>query len=199
MNNIDINVYVLKYLNSIYVEGKTNSKGELTFYYLPYESSSDRKMSLIDNNIVNGKRENVYNKIVVKDDNKYNINYVLIDLKLELKELSTNQKLIPICGLNKNKTDIFSFPYIELLMNSNTEYNLKVSKMLKDFYEKENINLELYIKTLFSRMHSDIVATNIKSKEDFLRYVLNENKKIKLFYKYNDELKELINIVWGNN
>ncbi len=192
MNIKKVNVYILKYLNSIYVEGKVNKEKKFSFYNLPQDESS-----LLSDNIISGKREVILEKVIIKDDLKYEVSYILIELKLELKNLKSNQKLIPIYALNKNKFDFISFPYIEILEKSLGKYSLSEIKMLKDLYELENFDLELYLSTIIKRIKNKDVSTNIENSDDLLRYLLNENKDIKLLYKNLDTLKEYISNLWG--
>ena len=192
MNIKKVNVYILKYLNSIYVEGKVNKEKKFSFYNLPQDESS-----LLSDNIISGKREVILEKVIIKDDLKYEVSYILIELKLELKNLKSNQKLIPIYALNKNKFDFISFPYIEILEKSLGKYSLSEIKMLKDLYELENFDLELYLSTIIKRIKNKDVSTNIENSDDLLRYLLYENKDIKLLYKNLDTLKEYISNLWG--
>ena len=192
MNIKKVNVYILKYLNSIYVEGKVNKEKKFSFYNLPQDESS-----LLSDNIISGKREVILEKVIIKDDLKYEVSYILIELKLELKNLKSNQKLIPIYALNKNKFDFISFPYIEILEKSLGKYSLSEIKMLKDLYELENFDLELYLLTIIKRIKNKDISKNIENSDDLLRYLLYENKDIKLLYKNLDTLKEYISNLWG--
>lgn len=199
---IEIWAYVLKFNNKVYAYSKktltTNS-----LLMLPSKSSeplSDKYLIssyVLDNNVIQGPREEIGPFNVKYKNLDLKVKYIIIDLKLELKnfEEKANNYFIPIYYLDKRKFSDIAFPIIELLYKD-IDLSMDIKKVLNIIYYDINIDFYDYIKQTLIKLKEGKVASNIKNIDGFIKYLFKENKH-KVIKKYRKSIEELARILWN--